>query len=705
MFSFDPATKTLTPFTSNVPLYADAVRLTLGPSGLLYGVTSDPGSGPSLFSFDPTTGQYALLHRLAPGSYSPLTVDGNLLVGTSTAGANGTGEAFAYDPTANILTDLYDFTPQDANGANADGVFQQGAVNALTLGPDGNLYGAVPMGGPNGNGVLFQFAPKSAAVPEPAPSALLALGLLPLCLLAVRRRPSGAAAPPDRLYDKGQAKLRFHSGSIRVEYAPQLCRQRIRPGLVHAWTRPSPFSTERDRPMHFSRRPGLSAGTTLALLVAAAALAAPAGAQVGSTALFRNIFNQQTGVNTTTVDGADFDARLFTQNATDVATVSLDYPGPGSPASLTPDGITPGEGFTYRYNSGELPTQADVDAAYPSGTYTVNYGGGTLAAGSVVTTDTGDVFSTNTPTFDAATVNGLPSFDVSQPFALSFAPFQGALPNPMNGPTNSFDFVTIFDRATNAFVVNDGFLSPGTTSILLPANTLSPDTSYTAELIFSNRLNGFDAVDQTFTEQGFDQRTDFNFTSASAAVPEPSPLALLLGPAAGPARRQAPPPSLTDSVPAPRRPVLTPGNFSSAGRGGIIWAMYLEIAEKLRACAAPSGPAFTREGLAKFFGVGPASFSQDGAALTYHQSGSHAAISYVLKGTVFFADTRQVVRGYPRILPASDYTADRFAATQERRLLSGAARRRGHRREEGRRRQHPAVQARGRLPFRHAGRL
>ncbi|MBV9849692.1 MAG: hypothetical protein JO250_08385 [Armatimonadetes bacterium] len=52
--------------------------------------------------------------------------------------------------------------------------------------------------------------------------------------------------------------------------------------------------------------------------------------------------------------------------------------------------------------------------------------------------------------------------------------------------------------------------------------------------------------------------------------------------------------------------------------------------------------------------------------MTYHRSGSHAAISYVLKGTIFFADTRQVVRGYPRILPASDYTADRFAVVQER---------------------------------------
>ena len=41
----------------------------------------------------------------------------------------------------------------------------------------------------------------------------------------------------------------------------------------------------------------------------------------------------------------------------------------------------------------------------------------------------------------------------------------------------------------------------------------------------------------------------------------------------------------------------------------------------------------------------------------------------MLKGTVFLSDTRQIVRGYPRILPVSDYTTERFAATQERTLF------------------------------------
>ena len=95
--------------------------------------------------------------------------------------------------------------------------------------------------------------------------------------------------------------------------------------------------------------------------------------------------------------------------------------------------------------------------------------------------------------------------------------------------------------------------------------------------------------------------------------------------------------------------------------------MYLDIAQKLRECR--HLPEWTRETLAAFFGVGIGAFSQDGPAITFHQAGSHAAVSYVLKGTIFFTDTRTLVRGYPRILPVSDYTTERFAATQERTLF------------------------------------
>ncbi len=96
--------------------------------------------------------------------------------------------------------------------------------------------------------------------------------------------------------------------------------------------------------------------------------------------------------------------------------------------------------------------------------------------------------------------------------------------------------------------------------------------------------------------------------------------------------------------------------------------MYLEMAEKLRRCLVDV-PVFSRETLAQFFGVPTHCFSRDGDVYTFHQSGSHAAVSYVLKGTLFFADTRQIVRGYPRILPTSDYTPERFAVAEERALF------------------------------------
>jgi len=96
--------------------------------------------------------------------------------------------------------------------------------------------------------------------------------------------------------------------------------------------------------------------------------------------------------------------------------------------------------------------------------------------------------------------------------------------------------------------------------------------------------------------------------------------------------------------------------------------MYLEIAERLRRCLADV-PVLTRDALAGFFGVPLHCFSQDGDVITFHQSGSHMALSYVLKGTLFFSDTHQIVRGYPRILPTSDYTPERFAIAEERSLF------------------------------------
>ena len=203
VYSFDPATKTLTSFPQSTS-FNNAIynqRLTLGPNGRLYGTQAEGLNDDALFSFDPATGQYALLHTLPLGQsyqFSPLTLDGGLLVGLEgEAGPNNTGEAFAYDPATDTLTDIHDFAPFDANGNNADGYIQDftaGSPGALTLGPDGSLYGAAYNAGPGGGGTLFALVPQpngQAAIPEPSPLALLALGLLPLGRRAIQRRRTG----------------------------------------------------------------------------------------------------------------------------------------------------------------------------------------------------------------------------------------------------------------------------------------------------------------------------------------------------------------------------------------------------------------------------------------------------------------------------------------------------------------------------------
>lgn len=60
----------------------------------------------------------------------------------------------------------------------------------------------------------------------------------------------------------------------------------------------------------------------------------------------------------------------------------------------------------------------------------------------------------------------------------------------------------------------------------IPANTLLPNTQYGFELDFSDRLNGLDAANGVFTQQGFDVRTDGTFTTGAAQVPEPATILL-----------------------------------------------------------------------------------------------------------------------------------------------------------------------------------
>jgi uncharacterized repeat protein (TIGR03803 family) len=114
--------------------------LTWGPGGLFYGTTASGGpfGDGTIFSVT-TSGTLTMLTNFnnangnAPTAGLTLGPDGNLYGVAQSGGANSAGTLFKVTPNG-ILTTLYNFGATTTNGASP--------MTTLTLGPDGNLYGA-----------------------------------------------------------------------------------------------------------------------------------------------------------------------------------------------------------------------------------------------------------------------------------------------------------------------------------------------------------------------------------------------------------------------------------------------------------------------------------------------------------------------------------------------------------------------------------
>jgi hypothetical protein len=197
----------------------------------------------------------------------------------------------------------------------------------------------------------------------------------------------------------------------------------------------------------------------------------------------------------------------------DFTSASASYPGPGSPQSLPTNGST---GFNF--NSSYYSSLSGLHADYPFGNYTITATGPAGTQVSVVPY-TADYFTSTVPYItDFSSLDGL---DPAANFNVTYDSF-----TPNAGATLGYTFFTIYDASTGDPVFSDEFQSPTSISALIAAGTLAADTTYDYELDFSDRLNGFDSTDGTYTEQGFDMRTDGSFTTGAAPVPEPASLTL-----------------------------------------------------------------------------------------------------------------------------------------------------------------------------------
>ena len=176
---------------------------------------------------------------------------------------------------------------------------------------------------------------------------------------------------------------------------------------------------------------------------------------------------------------------------------------------------------TSRGNTGLLEDSSftDLQTAFPTGDYTFNLTG---ASPTSVTIDYAGGAYSNTPELTAASFNALQGLNAADSITLDFNTM-----DPSPNATDSFVFFSIFD-SSNSTVVSDLFLPSDTTSVSIAGGTLMPGQTYDFEVLFSDRISGFDDVAGVPTTQFYDTRTDGSFSTAAGTVPEPSTWAMML---------------------------------------------------------------------------------------------------------------------------------------------------------------------------------
>lgn len=224
---------------------------------------------------------------------------------------------------------------------------------------------------------------------------------------------------------------------------------------------------------------------------------------ISGTVFNNNVYTQTSDAQPTSQTSSFFSLGAVQTNPGMYVDATATTPG-GTVLTLPANGAA---GFNQNY-----PT------SFGFGNYTINASNGTTSATSVVPYNI-DYFTSAIPYL--TNFSSLTGLDPTKDATVGFNSF---MPNP--GASEGYTFFTIYNSA--GVVLTDGFLSPATTSIFIPASSLSANTQYSFELDFSDRLDGADSQNQNFTEQGFDVRTDGAFVTGVGAVPEPSTWAMMM---------------------------------------------------------------------------------------------------------------------------------------------------------------------------------
>ena len=153
--------------------YSPGANLLRGADGNFYGTTESGGAGGAGTIFQITSaGVLTTLHSFIgedgsnPEAALIQGTDGNFYGTTYYGGANNTGTAFRCTP-AGVFTVLHSFgrlvtTFDSFVGTNSDGAYPE---TALVQAADGNFYGTTLTGGANDAGTVYQVTPAGAFTP------------------------------------------------------------------------------------------------------------------------------------------------------------------------------------------------------------------------------------------------------------------------------------------------------------------------------------------------------------------------------------------------------------------------------------------------------------------------------------------------------------------------------------------------------------
>src|SRR5580698_8231601 len=242
--------------------------------------------------------------------------------------------------------------------------------------------------------------------------------------------------------------------------------------------------------------------TALAVVV----LASPsARADISFLNAFDVLSYQQTGNgNSLSLNGAFYSVQLTASTPGEYSSVTMTYPGPSSSQNL-PEVA----GGSYFFQTGFFANQAALAAAYPFGLYSFTANGSPTNTASYNYTSSD--YPQSLPYLTGNDYSNLQGMNPSKAFTLDLNAFiTGSQAN------FSYIFVTVTDLTKNTVAFTEGFLSPGTTSVVIPAHTLTPGDHFDYQIDYSNRDNISSTGSINGAQLGFDIRTDGTFTAGTA---------------------------------------------------------------------------------------------------------------------------------------------------------------------------------------------